>query len=128
MVVTTTSITAVSVSMRSAHSTLRSPEAIQVMIGMRTSRPKPTLTKAIHDRIMAKNKRVVVVSAAMRERRRGGVGGFRMRYGGMCPGRGRAAGMAGASAGECNQARQDRTKQRQEDDRLIHARVQPFIR
>ena len=37
MVVTTTSMTAVSVSMRSAHSTLRSPEAIQVNKFTRTS-------------------------------------------------------------------------------------------
>src|SRR5256714_11388563 len=67
MVVTTTSITAVSVSMRSAHSTLRSPEAIQVSSGMRVSRPIPALASATHARIMAKNTRLVVAASAMRD-------------------------------------------------------------
>ena len=67
MVVTTTSITAVSVSTRSAQSTLRSPDAIQVMSCTRTSCPNPTLTKAIQDRIIEVKSRTVVISSAERE-------------------------------------------------------------
>ena len=90
---TTTSITAVSVSMRSAQSTLRSPDCIQVNSTMRSSRwPKPTRTKAIHDRIADDEQ----------EQRRDQFG------------RARADDAA-------EQARDQAAEQRKEDDRLIHA-------
>jgi len=40
----------------------------------------------------------------------------------------RASGVPRARAGQRDQGRQDGTEQRQEDDRLIHAPAQPFIR
>src|SRR6185312_5049853 len=68
MVLTTTSITAVSVSMRSDQSILRSPETIQGNTGTRAScAPKPTCTKAIQDRIIAIIRQVVVISSDVRE-------------------------------------------------------------
>ena len=90
---TTTSITAVSVSMRSAQSTLRSPDAIQVISTMRSSIwPKPTRTNAIQDRIaMDTNRNSVVTSSDGR--------GPMMRP---------------------KQARDQAAEQRKEDDRLIH--------
>ena len=64
---TTTSITAVSVSTRSAQSTLRSPAVNQLISVTWTSCPKPTLTKAIQDRIIEMNRSDVVISSAARE-------------------------------------------------------------
>jgi hypothetical protein len=66
--VTTTSITAVSVSTRSAQSTFKAPEVIQGKTSMRTSWwPKPTCTKAIHDRIIEIIRNVVVMTSVRRE-------------------------------------------------------------
>ena len=65
--VTTTSMTAVSVSTRSAQSTLRSPAVNQLIRVTWTSWPKPTLTKPIHDRIIDTNSSDVVISSAARE-------------------------------------------------------------
>src|ERR1043166_8969918 len=64
MVVTTTSITAVSVSIRSAHSTCRSPDT---MNGASTTRaswwPKPTCTKPIQESTIEANSSTVVTSS-----------------------------------------------------------------
>ena len=75
MLVTTTSITAVSVSTRNAQSIRRSPDAIHVTIGTRTSWPKPIVGKAIHDRIMDPNRHTVVINSAEREPPAGGAAG-----------------------------------------------------
>src|ERR1700731_1215766 len=75
MVVTTTSMTAVSVSMRSAHENLRSPETTQFASATCASWPKPTCTNTIHERIMEKNKSAVVISSARREPSTAGRGG-----------------------------------------------------
>src|SRR5262249_50675610 len=73
IVVTTKSMTAVRVSIRSAQSTLRSPE---IMNGSTTSCAswceKPTRTNAIHDNTMEMNNSVVVISSAVREPAAGG--------------------------------------------------------
>ncbi|WGR96295.1 hypothetical protein MTX20_27225 [Bradyrhizobium sp. ISRA435] len=65
---TTTSITAVSVSTRSVQATCRSPEVIQ---GSSTTRAswcmKPTSTSANHDSAADTNKRPVVISSASRD-------------------------------------------------------------
>ena len=62
--VTTTSMTAVSVSMRSAQSNLRSPDCTKVRIATRASVwPKPTLKKAIHDSAIDANRKPVVTSS-----------------------------------------------------------------
>src|ERR1700722_15199554 len=65
MVVTTTSITAVSESMRSAQSALRSPEVMNENIGTRTSwPPKPTSKKAYQDKTQVITSKVEVISSA----------------------------------------------------------------
>jgi hypothetical protein len=72
-VVTTTSITAVSVSMRSAQSTFRSPESIQGNSAARVSWwANPTSAKANHDSSMEANRNTVVTSSAEREPAAGG--------------------------------------------------------
>ena len=61
---TTTSITAVSVSMRSAQETSSSPEVTQRSTGMRAvSPPKPTFQKATQERTAAMPSSVVVMSS-----------------------------------------------------------------
>src|SRR5262249_34488376 len=68
MVVTTTSITAVSASMRSAQSTFTSPAMIQGKSATRLSCwPNPASTKANHDSSMEANRKTVVTSSAERE-------------------------------------------------------------
>ena len=72
MVVTTTSITAVSESMRSAQSTLRSPEVMKLNSVMRASCPsRPTSTKAKQDNTQEIARSVVVISSAACEPTRG---------------------------------------------------------
>ena len=66
MLVTTTSITAVSVSTRSDQSTLRSPDVNQLIRLTCASWPKPTRTNAIQDRIIEMKRSDVVISSAAR--------------------------------------------------------------
>ena len=73
MVLTTTSITAVSVSTRSAHDTCRSPELIQGNSAIRASWcMKPTSTSATQDSAADTNRSPVVISSAAREPCAGG--------------------------------------------------------
>ena len=66
--VTTTSMTTVSVSMRSAQSTLRSPDVIQEKIAPWLSWwPNPTSAKANQDSTIEANRNTVVTSSAARE-------------------------------------------------------------
>src|ERR1700682_1670741 len=68
MVVTTTSITAVSESTRSAQSALRSAKVMNENIGTRTSwPPKPTSKKAYQDKTQVITSKVEVISSAARE-------------------------------------------------------------
>src|SRR5580700_8129789 len=68
MVVTTTSITAVSESMRSAQSAFKSPKVMNENIGTRASwPPKPTSKKAYQDSTQAITSNVEVISSAARE-------------------------------------------------------------
>ena len=70
---TTTSITAVSVSTRSAQVTCRSPELIHGNSAMRASWcMKPTSTSAIHDSPAATSSNPVVISSAARDPAAGG--------------------------------------------------------
>jgi hypothetical protein len=72
-VLTTTSITAVSVSTRSAHDTCRSPELIQGSSAIRTSWcMKPTSTSVTQDSAAEIIKRPVVISSAARDPCAGG--------------------------------------------------------
>src|SRR5438477_10077155 len=65
MVVTTTSITAVNVSIRSNHSEWRSPKVMNENSGTRASWPaSPTSNKANHDRTQEITRKVDVVSSA----------------------------------------------------------------
>ena len=71
--VTTTSITAVSVSMRSAQSTLRLPEVMKLKTGMRAScSPKPTSKNAIQDSTQVNSSSEVVTISAARDPAAGG--------------------------------------------------------
>src|SRR6516225_169271 len=75
MVQTTTSMTAVSVSMRKAHSTLRSPETIHGKMLTRASWcATPTSANANHDSNMDANRNTVVTSSAGSEPAAGGSG------------------------------------------------------
>src|ERR1700691_2546786 len=68
MVVTTTSITAVNGSMRSAHSECMSPEVMNEKIVMRASSPSnPTTKNAYHDSTQAMTRNVDVMSPAASE-------------------------------------------------------------
>ncbi len=68
MVLTTTSITAVSVSTRSDHATCRSPELIQGNSAILTSWcMKPTSTNATQDSAADTSNSPVVISSAARE-------------------------------------------------------------
>src|SRR5580700_10147440 len=68
MVVTTTSITAVSESMRSAQSAFRSAKVMNENIGTRTSwPPKPTSKKAYQDSTQVITKNVEVINSAARQ-------------------------------------------------------------
>src|ERR1700688_3161319 len=68
MVVTTTSITAVSESTRSAQSALRSAKVMNENIGTRASwPPKPTSKKAYQDSTQVITSSVEVISSAARE-------------------------------------------------------------
>ena len=70
---TTTSITAVSVSTRSAQATCRSPESIHGSSAIRTSWcMKPTSTSVNQDRAADTINSVVVISSAAREPAAGG--------------------------------------------------------
>ena len=70
---TTTSMTAVSVSTRSDQATCRSPELIQGNSAIRASWcMKPTSTSAIQDRPAETNSKPVVISSAAREPAAGG--------------------------------------------------------
>ena len=67
-VVTTTNITAVNESMRSAHSEWRSPKVMNEKRLMRASCPaKPTSKKAYHDSTHAMTRKVEVMSSAASE-------------------------------------------------------------
>src|SRR5580698_8898522 len=67
MVVTTTSITAVNESMRSAQSAFRSPKVMNENIGTRASwPPMPTSKKAYQDSTQVITKSVEVISSAAR--------------------------------------------------------------
>ena len=74
MVLTTTSITAVSVSTRSAHATCRSPELIQGNSAILTTSwcRKPTSTSATQDSAAETNRSPVVISSAARDPCAGG--------------------------------------------------------
>ena len=73
MVLTTTSITAVSVSTRSAHATCRSPELIQGNSAIRASWcMKPTSTSVTQDSAAEIISKSVVISSAAREPWAGG--------------------------------------------------------
>src|ERR1700682_357432 len=75
MVVTTTSMTTVSVSMRSAQSILRSPDVIQEKIAPWLSWwPNPTSAKGDQDSTIEANRNTVVTSSAAREPAAGGCG------------------------------------------------------
>ena len=155
--VTTTSITAVSVSMRSAQSTFRSPDAIQVkqhlarILMAEADAPERHPGQHRGDeqeqrgdelgRARARGRRLVFLFLVMRGmddgvvamRRRRAVAVIDASMAGVVLGTvsgvGIAARMTRARAGERDQAGDDAAEQRQEDDRLIHyAARQPFIR
>ncbi len=73
MVLTTTSITAVSVSTRKDQNTCRSPETIQGNSAIRASWcMKPTSTSVIQDSAAETNSNPVVISSAARDPAAGG--------------------------------------------------------
>ena len=100
-VVTTTSITTVSVSMRSAQSMASLPDVIQLAIGMTCvwSAPKPTMKNAIQER---------------NAQTPSGTGG-------------RQLGVARADP-RAEQPGDKKAEQRQEDDQFVHARLSPSAR